>query len=82
MKTFYKPSEAIQWSKDELYHHGQVVKTEKWQGIAAPDDMNEVMMHAFRFAIPKTLEDLVSEVKPNLPWADLIKNPECFDSNY
>ena len=70
MKTFYKPSEAIQWSKDELYYHGQVVKTEKWQGIVAPDDMNEVMMHAFRFAIPKTLAELVSEVKPNLPWAD------------
>ena len=70
MKTFYKPSEAIQWSKDELYYHGQVVKTEKWQGIVAPDDMNEVMMHAFRFAIPKTLDELVSEVKPNLPWAD------------
>jgi hypothetical protein len=70
MKTFYKPSEAIRWTKERLYNHGYVVKTEKWQGIESPDDMWETMNHSFQFFIPHTIEELVDEVKPNLPWAD------------
>ena len=70
MKTFYKPSEAIKWTKDRLKDHGYVVKTEKWQGIDSPDDMWEVMNHSFQFFIPHTIGELVNEVKPNLPWAD------------
>jgi hypothetical protein len=70
MKTFYKPSEAIKWTKERLYNHGYVVKTEKWQGIESPDDMWETMNHSFQFFIPHTIDELVSEVRPNLPWAD------------
>jgi len=70
MKTFYKPSLAIEWTKDRLRNHGYVVKTERWQGIESPDDMWEVMNHSFQMFIPETLEELISEVKPNLPWAD------------
>lgn len=70
MKTFYKPSEAIKWTKDRLKDYGYVVKTEKWQGIDSPDAMWEVMNHSFQFFIPHTISELVSEVKPNLPWAD------------
>ena len=70
MKTFYKPSLAIEWTKDRLRNRGYVVKTERWQGIESPDDMWEVMNHSFQMFIPETLAELVSEVKPNLPWAD------------
>ncbi len=70
MKTFYKPSEAIDWSKKRLHDFGCVVKTERWQGIESPDDMWELMNHSFQMFIPKSLEELVSEVRPNLPWAD------------
>jgi hypothetical protein len=70
MKTFYKLSEAIQWAKDRLYNYGYVVQTERWQGIPSPDDMNEVMNVSFQAFVPHTLEELRSEVKPNLPWAD------------
>jgi hypothetical protein len=70
MKTFHKPSHAIKWTKEKLYDHGYVVKTERWQGIESPDDMWEIMNHSFQFFIPQTLEELASEVKPNLPWAD------------
>lgn len=70
MKTFYKPSEAIKWTKDRLKDSGYVVKTEKWQGIDSPDDMWETMNHSFQFFIPENRADLVKEVKPNLPWAD------------
>ena len=70
MKTFYKPSLAIEWTKDRLRNCGYVVRTERWQGIESPDDMWEVMNHSFQMFIPETLEELISEVKPNLPWAD------------
>lgn len=70
MKTFYKPSDAIKWTKERLRNYGYVVKTEKWQGIESPDDMWETMNHSFQFFIPHTIADLVKEVKPNLPWAD------------
>lgn len=70
MKTFYKPSEAISWTKERLKDQGYVVQTERWQGIESPDDMWEVMNHSFQMFIPQTLEELVTEVRPNLPWAD------------
>lgn len=70
IKTFGKPSDAIKWAKNELYSHGSVVKTERWQGIESPDDMWETMNLSFQMFIPKTLEELKEEVKPNLPWAD------------
>ena len=70
MKTFYKPSEAIKWTKERLFTHGYTVKTEKWQGIDSPDDMWEVMNHSFQFFTPHTIDELVSEIRPNIPWAD------------
>lgn len=70
MKTFYKPSDAIKWTKERLYYHGYMVKTEKWQSIPSPDDMWETMNHSFQFFIPHNIEELKKEVKPNLPWAD------------
>lgn len=69
-KSFQFPSQAIDWSKKELLHHGFTVKTERWQGIESPDDMHEIMFHSFKFIIPETIEGLVKEVRPNLPWAD------------
>ena len=70
IKTFYKPSEAIKWTKEELFNHGYVVKTEKWQGIESPDHMWESMNHSFQFFMPHTIDELVTEIRPNLPWAD------------
>lgn len=70
MKTFGKPSDAIQWSKERLINTGYLVKTEKWQGIQSPDEMWETLNHSFQFIIPHNLSDLIEEVKPNLPWAD------------
>lgn len=70
MKTFGKPSDAITWSKERLFNHGYVVKTERWQGVESPDLMWETMNHSFQMFIPETLEELQKEVRPNLPWAD------------
>lgn len=70
MRTFSKPSDAVQWTKERLARTGYVVKTEKWQGIPSPDDMWETMNHSFQMFIPETIEELKKEVRPNLPWAD------------
>ena len=70
MKTFLKPSDAINWSKEKLLNHGYSVRTEKWQGIDSPDDMCETMNHSFQFFIPESVDELIKEIKPNLPWAD------------
>jgi hypothetical protein len=70
MKTFGKISDAIKWTKECLIDYGRTVKTERWQGIPSPDDMFEYLFHSFKVTIPETIEGLVSEAKPNLPWAD------------
>jgi hypothetical protein len=70
MKTFSKLSDSILWAKNKLIDYGYVVKTEKWQGIPSPDDMFETLNTSFQAFIPKTIDDLRNEVKPNLPWAD------------
>ena len=70
MKTFGKISDAIKWTKECLINYGKTVKTEKWQGIESPDDMFEYLFHSFKSEIPNNLEDLIVEVRPNLPWAD------------
>jgi hypothetical protein len=70
MKTFGKISDAIKWTKECLINYGKTVKTEKWQGIKSPDDMFEYLFHSFKSEIPNNLEDLIVEVRPNLPWAD------------
>ena len=69
MRAFQYPSEAIKHTKECLINHGYVVKTERWQGIPSPDDMFELLGHSLRFVIPETEDELIEEVKPNLPWA-------------
>jgi hypothetical protein len=69
MKAFQNPSDAIKHTKECLINFGYVVKTERWQGIPSPDDMYELLGHSLRFMIPETEEELIHEVRPNLPWA-------------
>jgi hypothetical protein len=70
MKTFGRISNAIKWTKECLIDYGRTVKTERWQGIPSPDDMFEYLFHSFKAEIPSTIDELVKESSPNLPWAD------------
>ena len=70
MKTFGRISDAIKWTKESLIDYGRTVKTERWQGIPSPDDMFEYLFHSFKTQIPSTVEGLVEQARPNLPWAD------------
>lgn len=70
MKTFGKISDAISWTKECLINYGKEVKTERWQGIPSPDDMFEHLFHSFKAPIPESLGELISESRPNLPWAE------------
>ena len=69
-KSFQKPSDAINWTKKSMLDFGYEVRTERWQSIDAPDSMWEKLNHSFAFVIPETIDDLVNEIRPNLPWAD------------
>ena len=67
---FHKPSDAIKFTKDRLYHFGSEVKTERWQSVSIDKSMWELFGHNFGFEIPNSVSTLRNEVKPNLPWAD------------
>jgi len=70
MKPFGRISDTIKWTKESLIDYGRTVKTERWQGIPSPDDMFEYLFHSFKTQIPSTVEELVEQARPNLPWAD------------
>lgn len=63
--------QAIELCKRKLINTGYEVKTEKWQGIEAPIPMYEAFNVSFSAVVPDNLEELVRQVKPNLPWADV-----------
>lgn len=67
---YHKPSDAIKSTKEKLYYYGSEVKTERWQSIEIDRPMWELFGHSFGFEIPKSVEELKEEVRPNLPWAD------------
>ena len=64
------PSHAIKKTKEKLYSLGKEVFSGKWQAIDVDHAMWELFNHNFSCAMPQEIEDMVKEVKPNLPWAD------------
>ena len=63
-------SKAIESSKQKLYDLGQRVFSGKWQAIDVDHAMWELFNHSIKFPMPQTIEEMVKEIKPNLPWAD------------
>tara|TARA_R110000851_G_scaffold94758_3_gene205764 strand:+ start:7281 stop:8030 length:750 start_codon:yes stop_codon:yes gene_type:complete len=70
MNLTLHPSVAIQKTKENLYNLGKEVFSGKWQAIDTEVPMWELFNHNVKCAIPQTIEEMVKEVKPNLPWAD------------
>jgi len=64
------PSHAIKRAKEKLYSLGKEVYSGKWQSVDVEHSMWELFNHNFSTAMPQTIEEMVKEVKPNLPWAD------------
>tara|TARA_B100000902_G_scaffold121095_1_gene121308 strand:- start:981 stop:1730 length:750 start_codon:yes stop_codon:yes gene_type:complete len=64
------PSHAITKTKEKLYSLGKEVYSGKWQSVDVEHSMWELFNHNFSTAMPQTIEEMVKEVKPNLPWAD------------
>lgn len=54
----------------ELRVLGSEVHPERWQGVDAPAPMLELLEASLRTSIPPTPKELVSAIKPNLPWAE------------
>jgi hypothetical protein len=61
-------------SKNLLRTKGKLVDVGRWQGIDVKDNpqmvTHELFDWHFTCQIPASLEELVSQTKPNLPWAD------------
>ena len=63
-------SSGISFVVENFLSSNYEVKTDKWQGIKAPMPMRESLNTFFQVHIPFTTEELISQVKPNLAWAD------------
>jgi hypothetical protein len=74
MKKFWKFNDAIEWTKGTLHDYSYDVHTEKWQGKEIKDNdmyrMIEYLNHSFSCAIDPDLDELRTQIRPNLPWAD------------
>lgn len=71
MQKLASLSLAIEYCRNHLWHKGKVVQPDKWQGIEAPTRMMEVRNLFFTAPMPNEKEELVNQVQPNLPWADV-----------
>lgn len=61
---------AIRDAAKALHNTGRKVEAEKWQGTKAPHPMHETLFYSFSAIMPGQQRELVTECKPNLPWAD------------
>lgn len=61
---------AIKNMRKELFEYGDVITTSNWQGMANPPEFLEILNAGFSAQIPDTLEEITSECKPFLPWAE------------
>lgn len=62
---------AIDFVREKLITQSYVVRTEKWQGITLEHDMRETLNTSFTVAMDWSIEQLIKDIKPNLPWADI-----------
>ena len=69
------PHEAIDGAYHALLDHGSEVNAGHWQGyptMGKPDLITkEIINLTFTARIPDTVAELVREVNPNLPWAEV-----------
>lgn len=65
------PSKVIESTKSKLYGLGKRVSQKNWQSKEAPDDTWEIVNHTIRFTATSSVDLLVKEVRPNLPWANI-----------
>lgn len=69
-KVNQKPSIAIGMLREHLYHHGYRMEQKKWQSVTAPAPTWETIKVNLSFPMPQTIQEMKSEIRPNLPWAD------------
>lgn len=71
IKTFPNLKQGINGCIEYLKNTGQIHEQTKWQGVKAPAPMFETYEAAFKAPMPRTIEDAILELKPNLLWADI-----------
>lgn len=77
MKSFERFDEAIQWARQQLSEHGEIVHSRRWQGVEIANNPNmaclelihvhlEINMNGYEH----DLEAYARDIQPDLPWAD------------
>lgn len=63
--------EAILKLRSQLFAHGQIVQTKKWQGMENPPEMLEVLHAHEVIQMIDDIPQLRYECDPFMPWADI-----------
>ena len=63
-------TQAIELATTTLKTEGVKVYPKKWQAREVSMGMHEIFNFNFTAEIPHTIQELVEQVKPDLPWAD------------
>lgn len=71
---FGRLSDAIKDAKWQLKKYGRLVRTQKWQALDVENSqhgkMFELFDYSFSAKIPQTMDELIIQTQPNLPWAE------------
>ena len=57
-------------ARESLYHYGENVATENWQGDTSPFEFLEVLNMNIEMPMCDNLEELTKQSQPFLPWAE------------
>lgn len=75
MRFYASVGEAIAGSRQLVYDHGVEVDAGHWQGQKTEGHPSlvtkELLNHEFVCPMPQTVPEMVDQINPNLPWADM-----------
>lgn len=69
MKLSVNAKTAIEQAKTDLWFYGTLIEQKTWQSVKSPDKTWDLCDYSLKFPVPD-FDNLVEQVKPNLPWAD------------
>ena len=72
MTSYYKHlRQGLTQARDQLLKEGQLFHPHNWQARTAQVGMVEILNFSFAAQMPSTVEALVKDLEPDLPWAEL-----------
>jgi hypothetical protein len=63
-------NDAVLGAYHLLKNDGKEVPVSRWQGVKTHGTFREIIDYSFRAPIPNSVDALLADVKPNMPWAE------------